>query len=100
MKIKHILFAIVICIGAMGISSCSKDDPKEEVLNSCTDYLDDLQSYLDAMSAYSSNPTVKNCEAYKAAMLNFYEEYKDCAFYSEGNYQDAIDGIKQMDCNQ
>lgn len=99
MKIKSFFnFLAIICM--LGFSACSADDAVDKLTGGCYDYQDDLQEYMDAVSTYSENPTVENCEAYKTAMIKFYESYKDCAFYTKGEYQDSIEEIKNMDCSE
>lgn len=99
MKINS-FFSFLILVFALGFCACSADDAVDKLTGGCYGYQDDLQEYLNAVGAYSENPTVENCEAYKNAMINFYESYKDCAFYKKGEYQDSIEEIKNMDCSQ
>lgn len=98
MKSKTLFLAMWMSIGLIGIS-CSEEEVADKLLGDCMDISTDWQNISEAAATYSENPTVTNCEAYKAAMLNFYQEYKDCPYYDEGDYQEDINDVKNMDCS-
>lgn len=100
MKSKTILFSIFLVM-SIAISSCSKDDSSDgdNAGNICGTFTSDYQDVSDAAAAFSQNPTSENCEAYKTAWLNFFDDYQDCAAWQEGDYQELIDQIQAMDCS-
>ncbi|HET8838319.1 MAG TPA: hypothetical protein VFM82_04915 [Flavobacteriaceae bacterium] len=100
MKSKTILFSIFLMM-SIAISSCSKDDSSDgdNGENVCGTFTTDYQNVVDANTAFSQNPTSENCEALKTAWLNFFDDYHDCSYWQEGDYQEAIDQIEGMDCS-
>jgi hypothetical protein len=92
-SIKKMIFGI--CFGAILIlGSCGKDDPA--TCDYTAELEDELNAIISTSEAYGQNPTIANCEAYKAsvqAYLNEAEDFRDCAFNAgHGNeYQQAID---------
>lgn len=81
-------------------TSCSKDDTGDELIGGCGDFQTDFQAYLNAAKEYGQDPTVENCEAAKAAAIAFVEEYRDCAFFTEGDYEEALNEIRNSSCSE
>ena len=84
----------VICIAAVPFfGSCGKDDPV-----GCS-YLTEVQNEADALTTalttYSNDPSIANCNAYKDAYqdyLDALDEHNGCVLVGEqAAYQDAID---------
>ena len=92
---------MVLAMGSFTIFSCSEDDSVDdnEMGGVCSDFQTDWTGISDALTAYSENPTVQNCENYKSALREFYSAYADCAFWGP-QYQEAIDSIDDIDCSE
>lgn len=99
MKTKATLLSIFLVL-CMGFWSCSNDDPSDGPSGNvpCSDFLTEFEQVNAAQTAFSQNPTSENCETLKNAWLNFFEEFQDCPYWEEGNYQDTINEIETMDC--
>ncbi|WP_189606408.1 hypothetical protein [Salinimicrobium marinum] len=65
----------------------------------CADFEREWTEAMESLSTYSENPTEQNCENYKAALMDFYGQYEDCAFWGD-EYQEAIDEIQEIDCSE
>ncbi|PAM96742.1 hypothetical protein B4N84_00690 [Flavobacterium sp. IR1] len=65
----------------------------------CADFESEWTDIMETYTAYVQNPTSATCENYKSALLDFYGEYEDCAFWGD-QYQEAIDEIQQIDCSE
>ncbi len=102
MRSKTILFSIFLML-CFGIWSCSKDDSSDKnpigSNGGCDTFVTEYEGVTDAAAIFSQNPTTENCEAYKAAYLNFFEAYSDCDYWVDGDYQSEIDAINDMDCS-
>lgn len=100
MKTKSIHFTIILCIAFFGFSSCSDNDDDGDDMNiACADFGTEWEEVLETLSTFSDNPTSQNCENYKAALMDFYGDFEDCSLWGN-QYQEAIDGIQQMDCTE
>lgn len=83
MKKRFYLVAFIAII-FLGFSSCNKkDDPGEQACSGlwATELQDEVTAWTNAAIAYGSNPSVANCNAYKAsaqAYLNALEPYGEC----------------------
>lgn len=100
MKIKSTAFLVVCSISLMSFWSCSEDDSEidEDNGTACADFETEYSEVMNALSDYSENPSVANCENYKEALMAFYEDFRDCPLWGD-EYQQAIDEIEEMDCS-
>lgn len=101
MKLKT-TFTLLFAICLFGTFSCSEDDAADLLGDAvpCGDYLDEFDNISAASQAFSNNPSPETCEAYKNAMLDFYNEFKDCPFYEGSSYQETVNDIQSMDCSE
>ena len=103
MKIHSKLLSMTLCLALIGFSSCSGDDDTastdDAVDGGCSNFQAQWGDVATAISAYSENPTSSNCEAYKTALMDFYEEFEDCQYWGQ-EYQDAVDEVQEMDCSE
>ena len=92
---------MVLAAGSLVFSSCSEDDSADgnEMGGVCSDFQTDWTGISEALTAYTENPTVQNCENYKSALREFYSTYEDCSFWGP-QYQDAVDSIDEFDCSE
>lgn len=85
MKTSKILILLsVVCL--VGFASCGGDDIDCTSLNTAVDLKEEIDEITAASIAYTSNPTVDNCEAYKKAWedyLDALEPYGDCAWNAQ-----------------
>lgn len=93
MKFISIFFsAVVLCI----ISSCgSSVDCNENA------FVNDVNATISALnnagSAWATDPTTANCNAYKkaaSAYLDAVKDYKDCEELIQANYQQALESAR------
>ena len=100
MKLRSIFFPAVLSIVFMAFGACSGDDSDEpdDANMGCADFAEEYQVAVNAAMAYSQNPTTENCEAFKSAWLQFYEEYSDCPLWGE-EYEEDLQEVQQMDCS-
>ncbi|WP_194525183.1 hypothetical protein [Zobellia roscoffensis] len=78
---KPILLA-VYGVAIMFTYSCSKDNPLNPAGNCfggnwAEGYTDELQSWSNAVQAYSENPTAENCADYKSAAKAYFDAVAD-----------------------
>lgn len=101
MNLKTFLFTAFLCISFPLLSSCSDDDDtvEEENATGCNYFDEEYEDVAAALNTFSENPTTANCEAYKAALISFYEDFQDCPYWGT-TYQEAVDEIQQMDCSE
>ncbi|MDT0642808.1 hypothetical protein RM553_08195 [Zunongwangia sp. F363] len=101
MKIKSTIFLALLSLSFFGLCSCSDDDSDVDENNAigCADFEDEYADVMDALTVYSENPNVQNCENYKESLITFYEEFSDCPFWGT-EYQQAIDEVENMDCSE
>lgn len=98
MKIKSILFTF-FAAACLCFSSCSEDEVADKLTGGCLDFYEEYDSVLATSTAFSENPTKENCEAYKQAWITFFESYKSCDYWTDGNYEETLNEIKSMNCD-
>jgi len=96
-------FGALALVSVVFLAQCKKDDNK---VDKCTGFNfsaqieAELNAFSTAATAYGQDPTPANCNAYKAAGLDYVnalEDLKDCAILSgqnEQQYQQSIDDAK------
>lgn len=61
--------------------SCGASDPLEDRCGAnwapATELQDEIEALTNAATVYGQNPTIENCEAYKAAYQDYLDEIKD-----------------------
>ncbi len=112
---KFSILGLFIAIAMMFTIGCSDDDDNGDLSNvNCgTSWLvaeafqDALSNYTDANSAYLSNPTSENCNAFIDATNDFIdvlESFRSCAVDQglldewEQNFDNARDSIEDFEC--
>ena len=102
MKLKPTIFSLLLTICFLGVFSCSEDAAADLLGGAvpCGDYVNELDNISATSQAFSNDPSPETCEAYKNAMLDFYNEFKDCPFYEGSSYQETINEIQNMDCSE
>lgn len=91
---------LIICIAIFGFTSCSDDDSVDDGPNmGCADFESEWTDIMETYTTYVQNPTSATCENYKSALLDFYGDYEDCAYWGD-QYQEAIDEIQEIDCSE
>ena len=102
MKIKSSFFLLLLFCGIGMFNSCSGDDdangedPNAAV---CTEFMADYEGVMTALTTYSNDPSEQNCENYKNALLDFYDDYEDCTLWTE-DYQELVDEIQAINCSE
>lgn len=108
---KGILLALVFTVSICGLWSCGGDD---EPTGCSTAWASELANEVSAMTAaaqaYTLDPSVANCNAYKnacQAYVDALEPYGNCATLTGQNrtdwqnaLNDAQDNINQIDCSK
>lgn len=100
-RIISFLFLITLSLLYTG---CSKDDDGGSPAG-CTGaafnqrFADEINAISTASMAYSQNPSTANCEAFKAAYLDYIDElerYENCAIqFNQGTeWQQALDDAR------
>ncbi len=79
---KLLYSALVIC--AISLASCGGGDCDTSSITDATNKIN------DALSAYSSDPSQTNCDAYKAAIDDYISELDDCELVP----QETIDSFQ------
>ncbi len=84
---------VVICIAAVPFfGSCGKNDPVG--CNYLTEVQNEADALTTALTAYSNNPTMANCNAYKNAYQDYLDALDDhhgCVLAGQqAAYQDSI----------
>jgi hypothetical protein len=70
-----IFFLVCSSISLIGIIGCSKSDDTIDTNANCINWSDQFltqaNAYSEASTAYTNDPTLANCQNYKAAGLNY-----------------------------
>ena len=99
MKNSITLFIFSLLLFSIG---CGNDDPTDAG-NCSTDFAqsfeDELQAVSNASQAYGSDPSTANCEAFKAAYIDYLDAldgWEECAnFYNQvTEWEQAIDAAR------
>lgn len=101
MRIKNNFSSFILSISFLALWSCSDDDSNgdDDITSGCADFQTEWADVANAISVYSENPNTENCENYKSALLDFYQEFQDCQYWGQ-EYQEAIDEVQEMDCSE
>ncbi len=100
MIFKKQLLALILAVSFFGFLSCSGDDSgDDEVAGVCGTYDAQWDDVMNALTTYSTNPSEENCENYKSALREFYDDFQDCDFWG-GQYEEAIESIDEIDCSE
>lgn len=83
------LFSAYLCL--VVVMGCSKKDTAPTPQN-CSDNATKVTA---AATAYGTNPTKANCEAYKIAVRDF---YKSCQAFYTGAQKEALDEFLAEPC--
>lgn len=90
------LLILAITIG------CNKDDDDDDNNVKCGDnwvasqeFQDELEKLTEAAQTYGMDPTTENCEAYRAAYLNYLDEVRDFeeCYIAVGQQQAFLDAV-------
>ncbi|WP_298479322.1 hypothetical protein [uncultured Maribacter sp.] len=86
--------------------NCSKNPIKCLNGSWAQDVASDLEAFTTASSNYNENPTVENCNSYKAALngyINALEGVDDCyrgLADFDGDFDDAKEELSEIDCTE
>jgi hypothetical protein len=109
-KLAFVLLSMFICFG---LTSCSKDDDSDS--DPCSVFWtvglsDEINAFSLAAQAYGTNPTLENCNAYKAAAqayVNALSPYGDCASLTgqdrvswQESLIDAQQSVNEITCTE
>lgn len=83
-RMKRNLFLIGCGVAMLLTYGCSKDNPLNPTGNCfggnwAENYASELQTWSDAATAYSEDPTSANCDKYKTAAKNYLDALKEVA---------------------
>ncbi len=78
-------------------TSCSEEDIIEEISGGCVP-LSAIENYSNALERYSNDPTVENCEAFKAASLAYLSELDDCPFIDDADLEESLRSASESNC--
>lgn len=99
MKLRSLIFPGIFFVAVLSFQSCSDEDSNDDDFAGCNNFQADYTQLMEALNAYSQNPGPETCEAYKNALLDFYDDYKDCTYWSD-DYQEAYDDIQEINCSE
>lgn len=101
MKINSSILYMIMLVGFLGIQSCSEDDSNnsDDNIAGCNNFEANSEQFQEALIAYTQKPTPQTCEAYKDALLDFYDNYNDCPFWKD-NYQEYYEEIENYNCSE
>lgn len=114
MKKTNLLIPVIIATTIMINIGCSKDNPLNPLANACANWAEqtsnELAAYNNALSNYSSDPSVANCNSFKSAATNYYEALEDirsCATAAGASQADinqaiveAKNEVEEFDCSE
>lgn len=87
-------FLLLLAFAACLNSACSSDPIS--TISACNDLTGLATTFTNAATAYSTNPSAANCNAYKTAGTNYLNALKKCATASPtvtSSTQAAIDAL-------
>lgn len=104
-KFYALLFSVILFAASCGDDK--SDDPVGCSQTFALEFQDEINGISAAASVYANDPTMENCEGYKASIniyLDAVEQWGDCArFYDqEDEWQESIDqarlDVQALDC--
>ena len=104
---KKITSFIVLCILAFMTSGCGGDDVDCTEANLEQNWANEFQAVINAGTAYASDPSSGNCNAYKDALkeyLDVIDDFEECAdeVDEQESFNEALkeanDAIDSLQC--
>ncbi|MDH7447060.1 hypothetical protein [Aquimarina sp. 2201CG14-23] len=77
--------------------SCSEEDIIDELTGDCLSFRE-VETYSEALENFNNNPTVENCEAYKAAAISYLNALDDCPFIDDADLEEALRSASESNC--
>lgn len=78
-------------------TSCSEEDVIEDLTGGCVP-LAAVENYSAALERYSNDPTVENCEAFKAASIAYLNELDRCPLVEDVDLEEALQDASELNC--
>ena len=94
---KNFLLLSLILLSVSIVSSCGGEDIDCTNPNINQEWADEFQAALDAGTAYATDPTSENCNAYRDALqdyLDVVKDYEECADTPE-EQQDFDEAVQE-----
>ncbi|WP_298546430.1 hypothetical protein [uncultured Aquimarina sp.] len=79
------------------LTSCSEEDIVEDLTGGCVP-LSAIENYTNAFERYSNNPTVENCEAFRAASITYLGELDSCPFIEDADLEEVLRDASEISC--
>lgn len=86
-KFLSITTSVIVVSAILAFGSCKKDD---DPVDNCLDLVNKVSA---AATAYTSNPSSDNCNAYKTAITNYFNGCDAISDEDKTTYQAIIDGM-------
>ncbi|MBW1295965.1 hypothetical protein [Aquimarina litoralis] len=78
-------------------TSCSEEDVIEELTGGCVP-LSAVEDYSRALERYNNDPSVENCEAFKAASIAYLNELDQCPLIEDADLEEALQDASELNC--
>jgi hypothetical protein len=98
------IFFLLALLAILGSGSCKKDEESSDPVYCDADWVleieDEYDGLVTAYSAYLEDMSVENCNAYKAAFLDYIqamEPFLECASWSATDRQEVQDAIDEAE---
>ncbi|AXT50662.1 hypothetical protein D1818_07390 [Aquimarina sp. BL5] len=79
------------------LTSCSEEDIVEELTGGCVP-LSAIENYSNTLERFSNDPTVENCEAFRAASITYLNELDSCPFIEDADLEEALRDASESSC--
>jgi hypothetical protein len=89
-------FLLLLAFAACLNSACSSDPVS--TINACNDLAGLATTFTSAATAYTTNPTTANCNAYKTAGTNYLNALKKCSTASAATISSTQASIDALRC--
>lgn len=97
MKKISLRIALVLFVSSIVLFSCKKEEPAPAVdcAGISTSIVADVTAYQNAVTTYSTSPTVANCNAVKSTLTTIINKIKDCPQFApmKGQYETILTGF-------
>jgi hypothetical protein len=98
------ILSLLAIIAILGLSTCNKDKDSGDPAFCSANWADELEGEYDALyaawAAYVADMSVENCNAYKAAYMDYInalEPFLECSSWTAAERQELQDAIDESE---